>query len=173
VTERGVVDVDGVERPADVLVIATGFEASRYLPKLEIVGRSGRTIHQVWNGEPNAFLGLTVPGFPNFFMMYGPGTNGGELVSMFERQAEHVVRVAKRLRRGEVTAVEVKPHWNDLYNRWLQSKMEGTSWTLSRNYFTSSSGKVVTQWPYGAVLYGVLVKLLGPLSEKGLRPAGR
>jgi cation diffusion facilitator CzcD-associated flavoprotein CzcO len=173
ITERGVVDVDGVEHPADVLVIATGFEASRYLPKLEIVGRGGRTIHEVWNGEPNAFLGLTVPGFPNFFMMYGPGTNGGELVSMFERQAEHVVRVAKRLRRGDIMAVEVKPHWNDLYNRWLQSKMQGTSWTLSRNYFTSASGKVVTQWPYGAVLYGMLVKLLGPLSEKRLRVSGR
>src|SRR5262249_37664905 len=118
VTENAIVDVDGVAHEADVLVMATGFDAARYLPNLTVIGRAGREIHEVWNGEPRAFLGMTVPGFPNFFMMYGPGTNCGELVSMFERQAEHVVRVARRMMRDGITAVEVKRGWHERYNRW-------------------------------------------------------
>jgi cation diffusion facilitator CzcD-associated flavoprotein CzcO len=172
VTESAIVDVDGTAHEADVLVMATGFEASRYLPNLVVVGRGGTSLHDAWNGEPQAFLGLTVPGFPNFFMMYGPGTNGGELVSMFERQAEHVVRVAKRMMRKGVTAVEVRRGWYERYNRWLQAKMQGTSWLVSRNYFTSPSGKVVTQWPFGALLYGLLVKGIAPFSESS-RTRGR
>jgi hypothetical protein len=58
------------------------------------------------------------------------------------------------------------------YNRWLQSKMQGTSWLLSRNYFTSPTGKVVTQWPFGAFFYGVLVKTLGRFSETDTTRAG-
>jgi cation diffusion facilitator CzcD-associated flavoprotein CzcO len=169
VTPTGIVDVDGVEREIDVLVIATGFKAAEYLPDLEVTGVGGRTIHEAWAGEPYAFLGIAVPGFPNFFMLYGPNTNGGEIVFFLERQSEYAVRVAKRLRRGRVSAVEVRRSWTDAYNRWLQSKMKGTSWVVSRNYFAapSGSGRIVTQWPYGALFYGLLTKALGPLSERG------
>ena len=85
------IDVDGNEYFVDVLVMATGFQPASYLSSLEIVGVGGRTIHEAWAGEPRALLGMTVPGFPNFFIQYGPNTNGGEIVSLLERQAEHVV----------------------------------------------------------------------------------
>jgi len=173
VTPHGIVDVDGVEHEIDILVIATGFTASRYLAELEVTGVGGRTIHEAWADEPYAFLGLTVPGFPNFFMLYGPNTNGGEIVFFLERQSEYAVRVLKRIKRGRVTAVEVKRSWTDAYNRWLQKRMRGTSWEECRNYFTAPSGRIVTQWPYGALLYGLLTKTLGPLSETGRRAAGR
>src|SRR5205085_9301887 len=84
VTPHGIVDVDGVERAVDVIVLATGFRPADYLARLPVRGRGGRSLHEVWAGEPHAFLGITVPGFPNFFMLYGPGTNGGELVVMLE-----------------------------------------------------------------------------------------
>jgi cation diffusion facilitator CzcD-associated flavoprotein CzcO len=99
VTEKGVVDADGNEYLVDVLVMATGFQPASYLSSLEVVGAGGRTIHEAWAGEPQALLGMTVPGFPNFFILYGPNTNGGEIVSCLERQAEHVVTAAKRLMR--------------------------------------------------------------------------
>jgi cation diffusion facilitator CzcD-associated flavoprotein CzcO len=167
VTPTGIVDVDGVEREIDVLVIATGFKAAEYLPELEVTGVGGRTIHEVWDEEPYAFLGITVPGFPNFFMLYGPNTNGGEIVFFLERQSEYAVRVAKRIMRGRVSAVEVRKSWTDVYNRWLQRRMKGTSWEECRTYFTAPSGRIVTQWPYGALLYGLLTKTLGPFSERG------
>jgi cation diffusion facilitator CzcD-associated flavoprotein CzcO len=168
VTEDGIVDVDGVERKIDVLVMATGFQPANYLARLEVVGRGGRTIREHWAGEPRAFLGITVPGFPNFFILYGPGTNGGEIVTMLESQSEYAVRVAKRLMHGAV-AVDVKPRWADRWHRWLQSKMEGTSWTMSNNYFKSETGKIVTQWPYGALYYRLLTKVLGRASETTTR----
>jgi cation diffusion facilitator CzcD-associated flavoprotein CzcO len=94
VTRSGLVDSSGAEHPVDVLILATGFKTTDYLGTMEVRGRAGRTLQDVWAGEPSAFLGLTVPGFPNFYMLYGPGTNGGEIVSMLMRQAEHIVRAA-------------------------------------------------------------------------------
>jgi cation diffusion facilitator CzcD-associated flavoprotein CzcO len=165
VTPTGVVDTDGVERRVDVLVMATGFQPTRYLARLPVTGRGGTTLEEHWGGEPRAFLGITVPGFPNFFMLYGPGTNGGEIVIMLESQAEYAVRAIKRMMRERVSSIEVKPHFEARWYRWLQSKMEGTSWTMSTNYFTSSTGKVVTQWHSANLHYRWLTKLLGRVSE--------
>ena len=163
-TEHTIVESTG-EHPIDVLVMATGFHAAKYLPELSVRGRDGLTIHEVWNGEPSAFLGITVPGFPNLFILYGPNTNGGEIVFVLERGAEYAVRAIRTMARTGVTAVEVRKWWWERYNTWLQGKMNGTSWTLSRNYFTSESGRVVTQWPFGALFYGALTKCLGRWSE--------
>jgi cation diffusion facilitator CzcD-associated flavoprotein CzcO len=171
VTRTGVVDTDGSERTVDVIVMATGFRAADYLGRVRVVGRGGRTLQEHWAGEPRAYLGITVAGFPNFFMIYGPGTNGGEIVTMLESQAEYAVRALKRMIRERVTAVEVKPSFEARWYRWLQHTMDGTSWTMSNNYFTSSTGKVVTQWPYGNVQYRVLTKLLGRVSESTRRRA--
>ncbi len=160
VTPHGVVDTDGVEHPADVLVMATGFQPTRYLAHLRVVGRSGRELHDVWADEPRAFLGITVPGFPNFFMLYGPGTNGGEIVWMLERQAEVAVRAVERLDRTGAATIEVKKRWADRYDRFLQKSMKGTAWEVSNNYFKTSSGKIVTQWPYSPLTYTVLTRSL-------------
>jgi cation diffusion facilitator CzcD-associated flavoprotein CzcO len=171
VTSTGIVDGDGVERAVDVIVMATGFKPADYLARLRVVGRDGRALQEIWGDEPRAYLGITVPAFPNFFMLYGPGTNGGEIVIMLESQAEYAVRAIKRMIRERVTAVEVKAHYDVRWYRWLQARMEGTSWTMSRNYFTSPSGKVVTQWPYGNYRYRFMTKVLGRVSETTRRRA--
>ena len=164
-TPTGVIDAAGKERAVDILVMATGFQAANYLGTIRITGRRGVTLHDHWAGEPRAFLGITVPGFPNFFMLYGPGTNGGELVSTLEAQAEYAVRAVKRMRRDCVSAIEVKSLYEGLWYAWLQSKMEGTSWTMSNNYFKSATGKIVTQWPSGNMVYRYMTKALGRISE--------
>jgi cation diffusion facilitator CzcD-associated flavoprotein CzcO len=164
-TPTGIVDVDGVEREIDVLVMATGFQPANYLARLRVVGRGGQSLHDYWAGEPHGFLGITVPGFPNFFMLYGPGTNGGEIVTMLESQSEYAVRVVKRMRRERVTAVEVRRVFDRWWNRWLQHKMHGTSWEKSNNYFKAPTGKIVTQWPIGCVAYRYLTKIFGRISE--------
>jgi hypothetical protein len=160
-----------VERAVDVVVMATGFRPTEYLARLRVVGRGGASLHDHWAGEPRAYLGITVPGFPNFCLVYGPGTNGGEIVSMLEAQADYAVRMVERMRRDGVTAVEVRPGFARRWDRWLQSRMVGTSWTMSRNYFTTASGKVVTQWPYGNWAYVALVRVLGRVSETTRRRA--
>ncbi len=165
VTRHGVVDSDGVERAVDVIVMATGFQPTDYLARLPVTGRNGQTLQEYWADEPHAFLGITVPGFPNFFMLYGPGTNGGEIVTMLESQAEYAVRAVQRMIRRRVTTVEVKPMYEARWQRWLEKRIEGTSWTMSKNYFTSPTGKVVTQWPSTNLHYRLLTKALGRVSE--------
>jgi cation diffusion facilitator CzcD-associated flavoprotein CzcO len=165
VTRRGIVDADGIERAVDVIVMATGFQPANYLARMRVVGRDGRTLQEHWNGEPRAYLGITVPGFPNFFMLYGPGTNGGEIVTMLEAQARYAVRAVKRMQRERVTAIEVRPQFESRWYAWLQSRMEGTSWTMSNNYFKAPNGKVVTQWPYGNWIYTVITRFGGRASE--------
>jgi hypothetical protein len=98
-------------------------------------------------------------------MLYGPGTNGGDIVSMVEAQAKYAVRATRRMMRGRVTAIEVRPSFEARWYRWLQSKMDGTSWAVTNNYFKSETGKVVTQWPYGNSIYVVMTRLLGRVSE--------
>ena len=165
VSRTGIVDADGAERAVDVVVMATGFHAADYLSRLRVVGRGGWTLEEHWAGEPRAYLGITVAGFPNVFMLYGPGTNAGELVMTLESQAEYAVRAVKRMIRARVSAIEVRPAFEAWWYAWLQSRMEGTSWATTNNYFKSPTGKVVTQWPYGNLHYRVFTKLLGRVSE--------
>ncbi len=165
VTPSGIVDADGIEHKVDVLVLATGFQPTNYLARVEIQGVGGQSLNDYWNGEPRAFLGTTVPGFPNFFILYGPGTNGGEIVTSLLAQSSHALRSIRRMMRAGTTAVEVKPFWTDVWHAWLQDGMRGTAWTTSHNYFKNAAGKVVTQWPYGALSYRLLSRLLSRSSE--------
>jgi cation diffusion facilitator CzcD-associated flavoprotein CzcO len=169
VTPTGVVDSEGVERTVDVLIMATGFKTTEYLGTFEVRGADGRTLQECWAGEPTAFLGLTVPNFPNFYIMYGPGTNGGEIVSMLMRQAEHIVKSVKRMVRRDVPALEVRPTWARVYDAWLLSQVQSTVWAMSDNYYKSSTGKIVTQWPYSPGVYGLMVRILGRWSQR-VRP---
>ena len=170
VTPTGVIDVDGVERDVDILIMATGFKTTDYMGTIDIKGIGGRTLQAEWAGEPSAFLGISVPNFPNFYILYGPGTNGGEIVSMLMRQAEHVVRSVKRMKRQGVTVLQVKPAWAAVYDAWLQSQIEVTSWAVAEhNYYKTATGKVVTQWPFSAGVYGLMVRALGPRSETARR----
>ncbi|MFE4194898.1 flavin-containing monooxygenase [Paenarthrobacter sp. NPDC056912] len=166
-TKHGVISTGGTEHRADIVVLATGFKPQNYLPRLEVIGRSGLTLQEVWDGEAKAFLGATVPGFPNFFMMYGPNTNFYALVYGFEQQAKYAVRSLSRMTRKNATAIETSPAFFAAYNEWLASRLEKSSWAVGKNYFKSSkTGRVVTQWPDGVVVYGLLTKaLLAPSSR--------
>ena len=75
------------------------------------------------------------------------------------------MRAVRRMARTDVVTVDVRRSYYERYNRWLQRAMVGTAWTMSNNYYKSASGRIVTQWPYGSVPYGMLTKVLGPLSQ--------
>jgi cation diffusion facilitator CzcD-associated flavoprotein CzcO len=169
VTPGGIIDTTGEEHQVDVILMATGFQPTNYLASVEIRGLNGRSLHDEWNGEPEAFLGITVPGFPNFFMLYGPNTNGGEIISFLEHQASFAVRAMKRMMREGVTAIEVRRGAFRLYNRWMQRNMRGTAWAISNNYYRAETGKVVTQWAHGVLLYEFLTNVLGRLSSTARR----
>lgn len=164
VTPGGVIDAEGVEHPVDVLVMATGFKPTEYISSIRVRGRNGHTLQDFWQGEPMAFAGVTVPGFPNFYMLYGPNTNGGEVVSNLERQSEYAARSIKRLR-GDVASIEVRPAYFRNYNTWIQRGLAKTAWAKANNYYKTPSGKIVTQWPYGILVYAAVLRVFGRASE--------
>ena len=102
VTPGGIRGEDGVERPADVLVLATGFDSHAFVAPMEIAGREGRTLAEEWGDLARAYLGLTVPGFPNMFLLYGPNTNGGtgSVIGTIESGMGHVIAALRALDRA-------------------------------------------------------------------------
>lgn len=152
-TPKGAVDANGTEHELDLIVYATGFDAANYLGGYKVKGEGGVDLHEKWNGEPEALLGLMVPGFPNFFMMYGPNTNSVPLVSFYEAQADFAASlISKLLKRGAKT-VSVNPDWFRKFNAWLQDRLSRTVWGSTSNYFQARSGMVVSQWPFSASAY--------------------
>jgi cation diffusion facilitator CzcD-associated flavoprotein CzcO len=158
VTRNGVVDASGVETPVDVLVMATGFQQANVLSSLRVVGRGGRSLHDIWGAEPRGLLGITVPDMPNFFMLYGPNTNGGEIFSNHRAQAMWAIRSIKRLQRQGGT-IETRERPFEMFDAWLQRSMSKTSWVDANNYYKSSTGRIVTQWPFDALTYRVLARI--------------
>jgi cation diffusion facilitator CzcD-associated flavoprotein CzcO len=158
-TPTGVLDENGDRHDLDVVVLATGFDAANYLASLKITGPAGRELHEVWAGEPRAFLGMMVPGFPNFFIMYGPNTNSVPLVSFYEAQARFAAGAIARLAARGARDVQVSAVAAGLYDRWLQRALKRTVWAQADSYFRAPGGRIVSQWPFNASLYLVLTRL--------------
>ncbi len=155
ITERGIRTADGEEHCVDTIVFGTGFRANEYLTAVDFYGRDGRRLRDDWRDGAEAYLGLTVSGYPNLFMLYGPNTNGvNSIIFMHEAQVNYVMGALRAMRRRRVTALDVRRAVMDRYNRRIQAAMAGTVWTAGcTNYFRAPSGKVVTQLPYSGGRY--------------------
>lgn len=159
-TETGAIDANGDEHDLDIVVLATGFDAANYLGNYRVYGEGGVELHDRWNGEPEAFLGLMVPGFPNFFMMYGPNTNSIPLVHFYEAQANFASSLISKLESRGRTKVTVREKAMRRYNDWVQSRLQRTVWAQTDNYFQAGSGRIVSQWPFGPTSYILATKIL-------------
>ena len=162
VTERGLIDAAGDEHPVDAIVMATGFQPWNFLATVDVIGRGGRSIHGVWGDQPEAFLGLQVAGFPNFFLMFGPNTNFGCVTFMLERQAEYIARAVRRLIRERATAIDVRRSVMDAYNALVdRSLSKSTQAANCHNYYYSASGRNVVWWPWRGTMYALATRLCG------------
>jgi len=152
----GIVTGDGHLHEVDAVVLATGFRATEYLHGLEVVGTGGRRLADDWTEVPHAYLGLTVSGYPNFFMLYGPNTNqgGNSIIFILEAQAAYVVRALRSMRRRRRPVIDVKRGVMDGYNERLAEALRGTVWdTGCQSYFKNAQGKIATQLPYPSLWY--------------------
>jgi cyclohexanone monooxygenase len=150
---RSLVTEDGRELDVDVVVCATGYAAADYLGQLDVTGEHGTSLKDSWHEGAYAYLGMTVPGFPNFFMLYGPNTNVGSnsVIFMLEAQAHYVVRALKYMRRRKKSYVAVQAQAMADFIDKIDEWMDGTVWTTRCNsYFRAANGRVVTQWPRSA-----------------------
>jgi cation diffusion facilitator CzcD-associated flavoprotein CzcO len=145
-----VVTADGKRRRVDTLIIATGFATTKYLSAIDVRGRGGRRLDDAWRDGPWAYLGITTAGFPNLFMLYGPNTNNGSILSMIEAQVDYALRQVQRLANERLAWLDVRPEPMARYNEDVQQAIARVAvWQAECNgYYRSPSGRVVTQWPY-------------------------
>jgi cation diffusion facilitator CzcD-associated flavoprotein CzcO len=151
VTPRGIVTSDGVEREVDTIVLGTGFHVTD-MPVAEWVhGRSGRTLNDVWEGSPQAYLGTTVAGFPNLFMLVGPNTGLGHnsIVYMIESQLNYVMDCLRHMDGARAAAIDVREDVQERFNEELQRRLDGSVWTSGGcvSWYLDEHGRNSTIWP--------------------------
>jgi len=155
IVPEGIVTADGTLHPLDAIIYGTGFKPTEYLSPLRVTGLGGRVLDEAWRRGAEAYLGITVAGFPNFFMIYGPNTNtANSIVVMIEGQISYILKCIRRLARKRARFMTVRAEVQARFNEELQRVIRGTVWGSGcRAYFVNAAGRVVTQWPKPSRLY--------------------
>jgi cation diffusion facilitator CzcD-associated flavoprotein CzcO len=151
VTASGIRDATGAERPAEAIVLATGFASHDFVAPLEIVGREGHSLAADWAEVARAYLGLSVPGFPNMFLLYGPNTNGGtgSVVNTLECGIGHVLAALGEMERAGVERIEVRHEAAERFDAELRVALAKTVWHSGcSNWYVDENGNDPSNWPW-------------------------
>jgi 4-hydroxyacetophenone monooxygenase len=165
---NGVVDADGVKHEADVVVWATGFRVNDVLFPMRIVGRGGGDLRERWGIRPRAYLGMTVPDFPNFFMLYGPGTNlasGGSLIFHSECEVRYVIQCLRLLAERGVAAMEPRRDRDEDWYARCQAELKTTVWAsphIAHSFYKNAAGEVHGLSPWRLVDFWAWTRTLDP-----------
>jgi cation diffusion facilitator CzcD-associated flavoprotein CzcO len=168
----GIVTADGAEREVDCVIYGTGFRTTEFMFPMEVRGTDGRSLREEWAAGAHAHLGITVPGFPSLFIVYGPNTNtsGGSIVFYEEAQAAYIRQALSLLRDRGAGAIEVRREVEAASDRELQGRFAGTAWTRCNSWYRDDTGRIVTNWPSYMSDYAQRTRELDP-SEFTLEPA--
>lgn len=151
VQARSLVTADGREHAVDTIIAGTGFHVTDPPYATQVSGRGGRTLAQTWDGSPQAYLGTSIAGYPNLFVLAGPNSGIGHtsLVYMIEAQIAHVLDALDLCRRERLTSIEVKPSAQAAFNAEVQHRMERTVWANGgcASWYFDSKGRNTTLWP--------------------------
>ncbi len=150
IDSRGILDRDGTHHPADAIIFGTGFKASEFLSPMKITGRSGITLNQAWQDGAAAFKGITVSGFPNLFMLYGPNTNlaHNSIVYMLESQFRYVISALNTLKKYPGSAMDVRKERQDRFTSVIQGGLKGSVWDSGcTSWYLDANGKNTVNWP--------------------------
>ena len=153
ITPSGVRTSDGVEHPADVLIYGTGFTASDFVAPMRVVGTGGRELNEEWAGDAKAYLGITVPGFPNFFMLYGPNTNlviNGSILIMVECQVHYVTEAIGRLLGAGRRTMSCRRDVHEAYAVEMEEGNAKMVWGVADvpTWYRNKHGRVTQNWPF-------------------------
>jgi cation diffusion facilitator CzcD-associated flavoprotein CzcO len=144
-------DGSGTLHDVDTIIFATGFTPTEPPVAHLLTGTDGATLATHWAGSPRAHLGITVPGFPNLFLMYGPNTNLGHssIVYMLESQAAYLVDALRVMRAEGIAAVNVRPEAEQTYNAWVSDALTHTVWNSGgcSSWYLDSQGRNSVMWP--------------------------
>lgn len=150
ITPHGVVTADGTHREVDTIIYGTGFQATNFLASVDVIGRGGRSLHDEWADGASAYMGTTVHGYPNMFVLYGPNTNLGHnsIIYMVESQLNHVFGILEWLRRPGVDIVEPRAEAQATFNADVDRALERTVWAGGcESWYKTASGRITNNWP--------------------------
>jgi 4-hydroxyacetophenone monooxygenase len=158
ITADGVATVDGTEHAVDVLIYGTGFEASKFLTPMRVTGRGGVDLHESWEGDARAYFGITVPGFPNLFCLYGPNTNivvNGSIVYFSECGVRYIVECIKLLLENNERALDVRKDVHDEFNERVDAENARMAWGASdvNSWYKNDHGHIAQNWPFTLLEY--------------------
>ncbi len=148
-TPTAIETADGRSHEVECVIYATGFQTKDFMFPMEVTGADGADLRESWSGGAHAHLGMSVPAFPNMFVMYGPNTNtsGGSIIVYLEAQAAYLRQALQQLRSREAAAIEVRPEVEAASDRALQARFAGTAWTQCDSWYRDERGRIVTNWP--------------------------
>jgi cation diffusion facilitator CzcD-associated flavoprotein CzcO len=160
IVPAGIVTTDGTTHEVDAIILGTGFKPAEFLTPMRVTGLGGRPLADAWRQGAEAYLGITVSGFPNFFMIYGPNTNTfNSIIVMIEAQVAYILKCIRRLRRRRARFMTVRAEVQARFNAEVQRAMASTVWGSGcRSYFVGAGGRVVTQWPKPSHVYRWLTR---------------
>jgi len=149
----GVKTESGAHHDADVLIYGTGFHADRFLWPMAIKGKGGADLQEHWDGDPRAYLGVTVPGFPNLFCMYGPNTNivvNGSIIFFSECEIRYILGCIALLLKDGHAALDCKREVHDAYNEAIDAGNLNMAWGAPnvRSWYKNEKGRVTQNWPF-------------------------
>lgn len=156
ITPNALVMEGGNTYPADCIIFATGFKTTDFLAPINIEGLDGKTLHQEWQDGAEAHKGITVSGFPNLFMLYGPNTNLGHnsVIFMIERQVQYILKCIRLLSENSLKFINLRVDKQHQYNQTLQQRASRTVWNSGcTNWYRLGSGKIVNNWPWASWRY--------------------
>jgi cation diffusion facilitator CzcD-associated flavoprotein CzcO len=149
VAPEGIVTADGRLRELDCIIWGTGFRTTQFMLPMDVRGVDGAALADRWARGAHAHLGITVPGFPNLFLMYGPNTNtsGGSIIFYEEAQAGYIRQAIEQLRDRPAAAIEVRAEVEAMSDRALQARFVGTAWTQCDSWYRDERGRIIANWP--------------------------
>ncbi|MEM9104024.1 MAG: NAD(P)/FAD-dependent oxidoreductase [Pseudomonadota bacterium] len=150
-TKTGIVSSDGTERNFDAIIYATGYDMQGHMFSIDVTGANGQNLREIWKDRAESYLGVMVPGLPNYFMVTGPNTGVGttSVVFMIEQSVNWIVRCIRKA--GNNRIVKVSEQANSDYNRKIQSALADTVWATSCNsWYKKSDGSIETLYPFDA-----------------------
>ena len=165
ITPDGVVTDGGITRPADVFIYGTGFRTTEFLTPMSVTGLGGQSLRDAWRDGAQAYLGITVSGFPNFFLLYGPNTNlgGNSIIYMLESQVSYVLGALRALEAGRAGWLDVRPDAQRAFSDWITAASSRSAWvTGCHSWYTTASGRNTNNWPSYTFRYRRRVRRFDP-----------
>ncbi|HLK38003.1 MAG TPA: NAD(P)/FAD-dependent oxidoreductase [Polyangiaceae bacterium] len=155
-TRDGLVTRDGQSIAVDAIVFATGFDSTAFLAPMHVAGSHGRLLADAWRGGARGYLGISVAGFPNLFLLYGPNTNLGHnsILFMLECQSRYVVACLQEMTRRGLASMDVREDVQAEYDLGVQEALAKTVWCdVDRSWYRHASGRITNNWPHSTISY--------------------